>query len=158
MFSYRCSCVSVSVSISVTSDIIIANQNVQWNVQKCGATEVWAQGVKGAGIIYGVIDSGVSFRHPILKNSYLGYDAEKQTFNHDWAWYDGVRAGPKSKEEEELTTPPATDAEGKESNENGHSAGTDGRLKQDTFNMTSTNDKSNLQFEGARVVAFHFIY
>ncbi len=30
-----------------------------------------------------------------MKENYVGFDRVKQTFNHDWAWWDGVRHAPR---------------------------------------------------------------
>ncbi len=62
----------------------------QWNVKRVGAEEVWAQGGKGEGLIYGIADTGMSYSHPVLIQSYRGLkDGNK--FDHNYSWWDGVR-------------------------------------------------------------------
>jgi serine protease AprX len=61
---------------------------VEWNVQKVGAPAVWRLGDKGAGIVYGNIDSGVEWDHPALKARYRGWNGSAAT--HDYSWWDAV--------------------------------------------------------------------
>ena len=62
----------------------------QWNVKRIGAEEVWSQGKRGDGMIYGIADTGMSYSHPVLIQSYRGLkDGNK--FDHNYSWWDGVR-------------------------------------------------------------------
>ena len=45
---------------------------VQWNVSLIQADQVWAGGVRGAGIVVGSSDSGVDGAHPDLKDGFRG--------------------------------------------------------------------------------------
>jgi serine protease AprX len=51
------------------------------------APEVWAMGIKGAGIVVGDHDIGVMWDHPALKTQYRGWDAATQTADHAYNWH-----------------------------------------------------------------------
>ena len=68
--------------------------SIPWNIARIRAPEVWSRGYKGKGILYGIIDTGVSYKHPALQKNYYGNQADG-SFNHNYAWYDGVRSTPK---------------------------------------------------------------
>ena len=65
-----------------------------WNHRQIKSDQVWSNGFKGKGIIYGIIDTGVSYKHPVLKENYLGR-RPNGAFDHNYAWYDAVRTEPK---------------------------------------------------------------
>ncbi len=50
------------------------------------ATEVWAAGVEGQGVVVGDHDIGVEWTHPALKHNYRGWDAETESATHDYNW------------------------------------------------------------------------
>lgn len=50
------------------------------------ATEVWATGVEGQGVVVGDHDIGVFWEHPALKHSYRGWDADTETATHPYNW------------------------------------------------------------------------
>ncbi|WP_298820594.1 S8 family serine peptidase [Chloroflexus sp.] len=57
-----------------------------WNLVMIGAPEVWAMGVRGAGIIVGQADSGVDADHPELSDAYAGRTASGT--DHAYHWLD----------------------------------------------------------------------
>ncbi len=57
-----------------------------WNLVAIGAPEVWARGIRGAGIIVGQADSGVDYTHPELSDSYAGRTASG--IEHTYHWLD----------------------------------------------------------------------
>jgi subtilisin family serine protease len=59
---------------------------VEWNVREIGADRVWDLGYTGQGVIVGDADTGVTWDHPALKDTYLGWNGE--TAIHDYHWYD----------------------------------------------------------------------
>ena len=65
-----------------------------WNHRQIKSDQAWSNGFKGKGIIYGIIDTGVSYKHPTLRDNYMGRRSNG-TFDHNYAWYDGVRNEPK---------------------------------------------------------------
>lgn len=71
-----------------------AQINSPWNIQNTKSQLAWSQGFKGKGIVYGVIDTGVSYKHPILANNYAG-KRPNGTFDHNYAWFDAVRKEPR---------------------------------------------------------------
>jgi subtilisin family serine protease len=63
-------------------------QEIQWGIDRIGATKVWADGTNGQNIVVGSLDTGVRGSHEILKNSmresYNWYDpVNKTAFPHD---------------------------------------------------------------------------
>lgn len=68
--------------------------NVPWNIKRPNTLQSWSRGFKGQGIIYGVIDTGVSYKHPVLKSNYFGRK-DNNSYDHNYAWYDAVRKEPK---------------------------------------------------------------
>ncbi len=57
-----------------------------WNLTAIGAPEVWARGIRGAGIIVGQADSGVDYTHPELIAAYAGRTASG--IEHTYHWLD----------------------------------------------------------------------
>jgi subtilisin family serine protease len=52
------------------------------------ADGVWSLGIRGAGIVVGSQDTGVQWDHPALRNAYRGFNAQAQTTNHVYNWFD----------------------------------------------------------------------
>jgi subtilisin family serine protease len=52
------------------------------------ADEVWALGFRGAGVVIASQDTGVRWDHPALRRAYRGFDAQAQTANHVYNWFD----------------------------------------------------------------------
>lgn len=73
----------------------VCEPTIPWNIQNMKFPQVWSRGYKGKGIIYGVIDTGVSYKHPVLASNYFGRKANG-SFDHNYAWYDAVRSEPKA--------------------------------------------------------------
>lgn len=63
---------------------------VEWGVERIGAPQVWAQGVRGAGVTVGGQDTGVRWDHPALRASYRGWDGNAAS--HDHHWHDAIHA------------------------------------------------------------------
>jgi subtilisin family serine protease/outer membrane protein assembly factor BamB len=56
----------------------------QWGLEKIYAPKVWGQyGLKGEGIVVGIMDSGVDGNHEALKHNYRGRNG-----NHQYSWID----------------------------------------------------------------------
>jgi subtilisin family serine protease len=66
-----------------------AEKIVEWNVGKVNAQQAWAQGITGAGVVVGIVDTGANVAHEALKGHYRGTNADG-TFNHDYNFYDPV--------------------------------------------------------------------
>ncbi|GAA0492954.1 bacillopeptidase F [Salinibacillus aidingensis] len=64
--------------------------NVEWNVERVGAPEVWEDGIDGTGSVVANIDTGVQWDHPALQNNYRGYDADTGEASHDYNWFDAT--------------------------------------------------------------------
>jgi hypothetical protein len=59
-----------------------------WNLTMINADRVWQEfGVRGEDIVIGLMDSGVQWDHPELRDSYRGLRADG-TVVHDYNWYD----------------------------------------------------------------------
>lgn len=69
----------------------VSNENIEPNVEKLKAPEVWERGFDGSGVTIAVIDSGVAWQHPALKGKYRGYDDTTGEVNHDFNWFDATR-------------------------------------------------------------------
>ncbi|ETV64605.1 hypothetical protein H257_18528 [Aphanomyces astaci] len=50
----------------------------QWGIDKIQAPELWAKGIKGDGIVVGIIDSGVRYTHKWLKSNW----------RQEYGWFD----------------------------------------------------------------------
>jgi uncharacterized repeat protein (TIGR01451 family) len=59
-----------------------------WNITLVGADRVWSGlGVRGEGAVVADFDTGVSFRHPALVNSYRG-NLHNGQFDHNYNWFE----------------------------------------------------------------------
>lgn len=63
---------------------------VEWNVERVGASNVWAQGFDGDGVVVASVDSGVDWKHPALQNKYRGFDTTTGQVDHRYNWFDAV--------------------------------------------------------------------
>lgn len=60
-----------------------------WGVKRIGAPTAWDQGARGAGLVYGSIDTGVEWSHKALSNSYRGTGADgADGVDHNYNWMD----------------------------------------------------------------------
>lgn len=73
---------------AVTPESEIAN--VEWNVERVNAPQVWDMGIDGSGTVVASIDTGVQWNHPALKEKYRGYNAATGEVNHDYNWFDAT--------------------------------------------------------------------
>ncbi len=48
----------------------------EWNIVMADAVSVWNMGSRGAGIVVGIIDTGVDWQHPAIKQKWRGYNPE----------------------------------------------------------------------------------
>lgn len=64
--------------------------NVEWNIERVKAPEVWAMGIDGSGTVVASIDTGVQWDHPALKEKYRGYNASTGQTDHDFNWFDAT--------------------------------------------------------------------
>lgn len=53
-----------------------------------GATQLWALGIKGAGVVIAGEDTGYAWQHPALITSYRGWNGT--VANHNYNWFDGI--------------------------------------------------------------------
>lgn len=66
-----------------------------WNLNKINVKSLWDRNFSGNGVTVANIDTGVSFTHPGLLNSYRGYK-NSSLIQHDYNWFDGVKSGTNS--------------------------------------------------------------
>jgi subtilisin family serine protease len=59
-------------------------QEIEWNIIKVGAPEVWALGYTGQGVVIGGQDTGYQWDHPALKNQYRGWTGSMADHNYNW--------------------------------------------------------------------------
>lgn len=74
------------------ADVIPESQleNVEWNVDRVNAPDVWSMGFDGTGAVVANLDSGVDLHHPALERKYRGYDEETGEFDHTYSWLDEI--------------------------------------------------------------------
>ncbi len=60
-----------------------------YGITKIRANELWALGVRGAGVVIAGADTGYAWEHPALKHSYRGWNGT--VVDHNFSWYDGIR-------------------------------------------------------------------
>ena len=53
-----------------------------------GATQLWALGIKGAGVVIAGEDTGYAWQHPALIAKYRGWNGT--IANHNYSWFDGI--------------------------------------------------------------------
>ena len=54
----------------VTRAFSSAGKNIPWNVERTGAAQVWSEfGITGADVVVAIIDEGVAYTHPDLRNN-----------------------------------------------------------------------------------------
>ncbi|MFD1638121.1 S8 family serine peptidase [Evansella tamaricis] len=72
--------------------VIASDDSIEWNIERVQAPDVWDTfGVTGEGIVVGVIDTGVQWDHPALKDNFRGYNPEDPDNPDAFGnWYDGI--------------------------------------------------------------------
>lgn len=63
----------------------------EWGIDKIHAPDVWANGIRGQGVVVGGQDTGVRWNHPALKSQYRGWNGA--TTNHAYNWHDAIHSG-----------------------------------------------------------------
>jgi subtilisin family serine protease len=76
-------------------DAINADDTIymDWGVKRMHAADAWKQGITGAGIVIGSLDTGVAVEHPNLRANYRGTNADGSVSN-DYNWKDMVKELP----------------------------------------------------------------
>ncbi|NME06459.1 S8 family peptidase [Psychrobacillus sp. BL-248-WT-3] len=64
--------------------------NVEWNIDRVKAPQVWEMGIDGSGTVVASIDTGVQWDHPALKEKYRGYNKATGQVSHDFNWFDAT--------------------------------------------------------------------
>ncbi len=59
----------------------------EWGVAKINAPAAWANGIDGAGVTVGIVDTGLDAAHPAIKPHYRGTQADGSMV-HDYNWFD----------------------------------------------------------------------
>ncbi len=76
------------VTAEAATESSSAPRGVEWNVERIGATALWALGFTGQGLVYANADTGVKWDVPALKRQYRGWDGT--TASHAYSWWDAV--------------------------------------------------------------------
>ncbi|MFN8483372.1 MAG: S8 family serine peptidase [Anaerolineae bacterium] len=66
----------------------VSSPGTPWGITQIKANQVWAQGVRGAGIVVGVADTGVDWTHPAIQPKYRGWTGASA--DHSYSWHDSV--------------------------------------------------------------------
>ena len=83
--------VPVTEKSSVAVESKATPQNIEWNIDRVGAPQVWEMGIDGAGTVVASIDTGVQWNHPALMEQYRGYvPANPSNPNHQFSWFDAT--------------------------------------------------------------------
>jgi subtilisin family serine protease len=64
---------------------------IEWGISKTKADQVWALGVKGAGVVIAGEDTGYDWEHAAIKKQYRGWDGT--TADHNYNWHDAAHSG-----------------------------------------------------------------
>ena len=67
-----------------------STDQITYGVQMIQADEVWAMGLKGAGVTVGGQDTGYDWTHPGLQNQYRGRDTLTGNVDHNYNWHDAI--------------------------------------------------------------------
>jgi subtilisin family serine protease len=78
--------IEVSGRTGVFSTAVAAE--IEWNLEKVNADDVWASGYDGSGVVIGGQDTGYSWDHPALKERYRGWDGSG--VDHNYHWHDAI--------------------------------------------------------------------
>lgn len=64
-------------------------EGIAWGVEDINAPQIWdAYGVRGEGLVVGIIDTGVEFDHPALLEQYRGNNGDNAEIDHNYNWFD----------------------------------------------------------------------
>lgn len=73
---------SSSSSAQNGGDVIDSADGIDWGVKMVRANSVWDEfHLDGSGVTIGIIDTGVNYKLPVLRNAYKGYDAATGTYD-----------------------------------------------------------------------------
>ncbi|NUQ36775.1 MAG: S8 family serine peptidase [Caldilineales bacterium] len=68
-----------------------APASIPWGVQRVEAPWAWQRGFTGAGVVLAGQDTGYTWEHPALINTYRGYDPARGVFDHNYNWRDAIQ-------------------------------------------------------------------
>lgn len=80
------------MSAEEASPAAMSETSRPWGIDSVHAPEVWAGGMRGAGIVIGSQDTGVQWDHPALKGEYRGWNPATSTASHEYNWLDAIGA------------------------------------------------------------------
>jgi len=63
------------------------SDSIEWNIEQINAPDVWDLGIDGSGVVVGVMDSGVTWRHDALIKSWRGYNPDGLN-DPTYSWHD----------------------------------------------------------------------
>ncbi len=76
----------VTVNPIIPSDKTATAKGIEWGVTKIQADKCWEIGITGEGVLIGIIDTGVDFEHPALKDKWSGH------------WHDAIGSSEKPRD------------------------------------------------------------
>lgn len=74
----------------VSDSEVESDDDIEWNIERVQAPDVWDNGIDGTGAVVASIDTGAEWDHPALKEQYRGYDPETGDVDHDFNWFDAT--------------------------------------------------------------------
>lgn len=74
----------------IGKEIGLHSDEIEWNVKRVNAHEVWDLGFDGTGAVVASLDSGVDWTHPALKEKWRGYNPATGETNSKENWFDPV--------------------------------------------------------------------
>ena len=66
----------------------LAPADVEWNIERVNAPDLWNQGIRGQGVVIGGQDTGYEWDHPALIERYRGWSGGAA--NHNYNWHDAI--------------------------------------------------------------------
>ncbi|MDO5043841.1 MAG: S8 family serine peptidase, partial [Coriobacteriia bacterium] len=72
-------------------NFLAPRSEIEWNISRVNAPQTWNDlNVTGQGVVVGILDSGVDFNHPALRNKFRGYDPATNTYSYEGNYFDAV--------------------------------------------------------------------
>ena len=81
---------SLAIDSKLQPDVPAVSDEVEWNISKVRAPQVWNAGYTGQGVVIGGQDTGYDWDHPALINQYRGWTGISA--DHNYNWHDAIHS------------------------------------------------------------------